>query len=146
MNLTAMRAAATAIAAAACPDVAVVDHLPDKIASPCIMFGWSDPMIEPDTFGDYTARLMFVPMVARRGLDPQLARLEDMISALCAAIQESADFTLPTVTPPRPFKLSGITYMAAFVMMQSHTGCDFTPEPEPEPLDADPDVDDEPGE
>lgn len=126
VTLTELRESCADMARRACPDVAVIDHLPDTIPTPCIMFAWGDPMLEPDTFGDYLARAALIVLVARRGLDPQLARVEDMVHAIAGEVAKSHDWTRPSVTPPRPFKLSGVVYTAAFVQFENATGCDLT--------------------
>lgn len=124
MDLTAIRAAAAKdVAGAVGPDVAVIDHLPDSVNPPAVLVAWGDPLLEPNTFGDYTARIELVVIAGRLEPGGQYGTLEELTAQVAGALVEHEGFTMPTVTTPRAVRFGKVTYLATYLLTEYETGC-----------------------
>lgn len=100
----------------ALPDaIGVVDHLPDSIAAPCVLIGWSDPWLKPSTYCAYEAA-MEVMVVAQR-IEPggKLETLEEIMDIALGSIKAIHEYQVVDVTAPFPLQLGGVDYLAASI-------------------------------
>jgi hypothetical protein len=113
-------AAATIVAATVDITVAVVDHIPDQVAVPCVMVGWRDPWQEPETMCTTTVLLELIVVAQRIEPGGQYELLEEISDALRDAFRAAPDFQWVGSTAPYPMTLAKIDYLAASLNL-SHT-------------------------
>ena len=117
MKLSTVRedVAAIVVAAIADPTIPVIDHLPDSIATPCVLVAWSDPWIVPSTLCNYTAKLEIIPVAQRIEPGGKLETLEDLTASIMVAVKASRVYTVDDVTAPYPLVVGGVDYLATSI-------------------------------
>lgn len=96
-------------------DVAIVDHLPDQVHVPAVLFGWADPWLSPSTLCDWEVRAELIVLAARLVPGGQLVRLEQIIATIVPALRAAGEFVVSDVSAPYPFDLSSVAYLAASI-------------------------------
>lgn len=95
-------------------NVAVIDHLPDSIAPPCVLVAWGDPWMKPSTLCAHEAQMEMMLLAQRIEPGGQFEVLEQMVSAILPAIR-GTPYSLIDVTAPYPMQVGGVDYLAASV-------------------------------
>jgi hypothetical protein len=115
VKLSTVRSDLAAIIAAALPnDMGVIDYLPDAIAPPCALIGWSDPWLRPTTLCNYEAMLEILCVAQRIEPGGKLEVIEEMVSAILPAIKGSG-FVVRDATSLYPLQIGGVDYLAATI-------------------------------
>lgn len=111
---------ATAMDGVTIPELAgtsipVIDHLPDSIATPCVLIAWSDPWLTPSTLCAWTAKVEIIVVAQRIEPGGKLETLEDMTSTIVVAVKSSGIYTVDDVSSPYPLQVGGVDYLATSI-------------------------------
>jgi hypothetical protein len=91
----------------------------DSLTPPAFMLEWGDPWSEQSSHCFESASLDVVCVAGRIEPDPGIETLELMVEAALVAFAH-AGIPHGPVTPPRPFEIAGLTYLAARIPIHSN--------------------------
>jgi len=105
------------------PDsVGIVDHLPDSVAPPCVIVGWSEPWIKPTTLCAYQATMELLVIAQRIEPGGKLEVLEEIVSTILPALKTFADYQVIDCSAPYPIQIGGVDYLAATINITTDLG------------------------
>jgi hypothetical protein len=123
MKLAGIRQQVATTAAAALPaTVAVYDHLPDQVAVPAVLVGWSDPMLTAGTMCAWQAGVDLLTVAGRVDTAGQTEVLEDIVGALVDAFDDDPYVELDDPTGPFAVTIAGVAYLANRLTVHLMTG------------------------
>lgn len=122
MTLTGYRKSVTAILADALPDdVSLIDHIPDSIAPPAVVFGWANPWLVATTWCEFTSVAELIVVSQRIEPGGHLEILESMVETIVDILVMNR-IAIRDVTAPYPVVLGGVNYLATSVNIVTELG------------------------
>ena len=122
MTLTEYRVSVTDILRENLPDeIAIIDHIPDSIAPPAIVWGWASPWILPSSWCEFTSVAELVCVSQRIEPGGQLGVLESMVEMVLSILRTNR-IAFRDVTAPYPIVLGGVNYLATSVNIVTELG------------------------
>lgn len=95
-------------------DVAVIDHIPDSIAPPAVVWGWAQPWLAFTTWCQYTSNGELIVVSQRIEPGGHLGILESLVTMVVDILRGSR-IAIRDVTAPYPIVLGGVNYLATSV-------------------------------
>lgn len=121
-HLTTYRESVTQILRDALPDdYALIDHIPDSIAPPAVVWGWSSPWVIPTTWCEFTSTAELICVSQRIEPGGQLGILESMVETIMGILVANR-IALRDVTSPYPIVLGGVNYLATSINIVTELG------------------------
>lgn len=102
-------------------EIAVIDHIPDSIAPPVIVWGWASPWVLPNTWCQFSTTAEIICVSQRIEPGGHLGVLESMVE-MVLDILSSNRIALRDVTAPYPIVLGGVNYLATSVNIVQELG------------------------
>lgn len=120
MNLLDARAKLAAVLApVADDDPEVLVDLVDALEPPCLMLGWGEPWLTPDTACVRTGRLVISCVAGRLVPGAGIETLETLVDTTLRRLgADRGPWPLDGVSGPRVFTIAGINYLAARVTVR----------------------------
>jgi hypothetical protein len=94
-------------------------ELVDSLEPPCLMLGWGEPWLTPDTACLYTGRLVVTCVAGRLVPGAGVATLELLVNDTLGRLRaDSGAWPTDTVSGPRVFTIGGVNYLAARITLR----------------------------
>jgi hypothetical protein len=107
-------------------DATVLVDTVDSLSPPAYLLVWGSPWLVPSTFCAHTVRLDVVCIAGRIDPAPGIETLETMVATALNRLR-AGRFPEVTVSPPGPFEIGGVRYLAARLSLDTQI---TIPEPE----------------
>lgn len=94
-------------------------ELVDSLEPPCLMLGWGEPWLTPDTACLSTGRLVVTCVAGRLVPGEGVATLEELVHTTLGRLRaDGGAWPLDNVSGPRVFTIGGVNYLAARITVR----------------------------
>lgn len=102
-------------------DVTVIDHIPDSIAPPAVVFAWRSPWLTPDTSCFFVAAGELIIVSQRIEPGGHLEVLEQLTEQIFLLLR-ARKTVIRDAAAPFPISLGGVDYLASAINFTEYLG------------------------